>query len=198
MDEIHEVSRDVHSQLLRFLQDRDFRRVGDSQPRVLDALVVAATSLSMKERAERDIYERLRQVNLRLPPLRERPEDIPEIVKELLRRQGQLSECAPLIEVEVLEFLLLQLWAGNIRELRNALMSLLRLTDATPTPGLRWWAVEELAKQGQLSLPPLDAPRSLTVGRILRVLKQQSNESKAAEILGVDRNQLRRWLGNQP
>jgi hypothetical protein len=199
MDEIHETGRDVHVQLLRFLQDRDYFRVGEPNlQRIADVLVVAATSLPLQQRAERDIFERLREVSLRLPPLRERTEDIPELCKELLQRQNIDVTTLP-AEVEAIEWLLLQRWEGNIRELGNALTSILQRTQGTANPGLRWWAIEQLQKEGHLSPPPFSEPRSLTVGRILLALaaSREPNESEAARQLGIDRSKLRRWRGLQ-
>jgi hypothetical protein len=192
IDEIHELPRSEQAQLLRFLQDRDYIRVGDPRELRADVMVVAATSQPIEARAERDIFTRLGQVSLALPALAERAEDIPEICRELLRRRGMKeSEIAALpVEVEMMEALLLHDWRGNIRELRNELEAALGRTQGTSTPGLRLWALE-----GLLDTTSPDAPRSLTLARIQAAMDRcKQKQTEAADLLRIDRSKLQRWL----
>ncbi len=192
IDEIHELPRSAQAQLLRFLQDRDYLRVGEFRERNASVLVMAATSLPIEARAERDIFARLGQYKLTLPPLAERSEDILEIARELLRRRGlPEDEVSRLpLEVELVEALLLHDWPGNIRELRNVLDGVLRKTEGTSTPGLRFWALS-----GLISPPSAEARRSLTLERVRAVMAAtKQNQSQAAKELQIDRSKLQRWL----
>jgi transcriptional regulator with AAA-type ATPase domain len=205
LDEIHYLDPSVQGNLLRFLETRDYRKIGatgapKSQPAPADVLVLTAASKDLGEFMGDDLKTRLEHIKLRIPPLRERAEDIPELCKELLARAGVTPEkLAELpVEVELMEALLLHRWPGNVRELRNALDGLLRKTEGSETPGLRHWAWEQLRRADE---PRPALPRTTTVQRILEALgktregKGRYNYSEAARALGMDDTTLRRWLG---
>ena len=204
LDEIHYLDPSVQGNLLRFLETRDYRKIGATgapraQPPPADVLVLTAASKDLDEFMGDDLKTRLETIKLRIPPLRERAEDIPELCKGLLARGGERGSLRELpVEIELMEALMLHPWPGNVRELRNTLDALLRKTEGSETPGLRHWAWEQLRRADQ-PRPPL--PRTTTVQRILEALgktregRNRYNYSEAARALGMDDTTLRRWLG---
>ncbi len=127
LDEIAEMSLPLQAKLLRVLQEREFERVGGVKRLPLRARIVAATNRDLVEevRAERfreDLYQRLKVVTVELPPLRERPADIPVLVQRLLARIGErLGKRVTRVPEELLGHLQALPWHGNVRELENAL-----------------------------------------------------------------------------
>jgi MoxR-like ATPase len=145
LDEIGELDLELQAKLLRLLENREVLPVGAQRPTLVDILVVAATNRDLEEMVERgafrrDLFARLAMARVRVPPLRERCEDIFSVARELVRRAGgDLS--AEEVEVEAMERLLLEPWPGNVRELDAALAAVRRLD---PAPGLRLWALAEV------------------------------------------------------
>jgi two-component system NtrC family response regulator len=148
LDEIAEMSLDLQSKLLRVLQDGSVERVGSPTPEHVDVRVVTATHQDVGARVEEgafreDLFYRLHVIPIRVPPLRERPEDIPVLVRHFLR---ELSPQAPLeVDPEVDARLMRYAWPGNVRELRNVIERMVLLRDAD-------------------RLTPDDVPRELTRG----------------------------------
>ena len=127
LDEISEVSPDVQVKLLRFLQEREFERVGGVETIRSDVRVVAATNrdlaaLVSQGRFRQDLYYRLRVVAIDLPPLRERREDLPLLVKFFLEKIGrEVGKVVDVVPEEAMRRLCEHSWPGNVRELENAL-----------------------------------------------------------------------------
>ncbi len=127
LDEIGELSVDLQAKLLRVLQERTFERVGDGRALTLRARVVAATHRDLGALAQtggfrEDLYYRLRVVELRLPPLRDRPEDVPLLVDGLLTKiNRELHKQVRMVAPETMAALARYPWPGNVRELENAL-----------------------------------------------------------------------------
>ena len=115
----------TQAKLLRVLQDRTIQRVGGRDPISIDVRIIAAThrdlGVAMNEnRFREDLFYRLNVICITLPPLRERAEDIPELVRHFLHRQSvEMGIDGRSIEDEAIEFLQHQLWPGNVRELEN-------------------------------------------------------------------------------
>lgn len=127
LDEIGEISPSLQAKLLRFLEDKEFERIGENKTRRADVRTVAATNRGLEDHVRRglfreDLLYRLNVIDLQLPPLRERPEDILRLARRFLlffakaarRRPPELSKAA---EATLLAYA----WPGNIRELRNAI-----------------------------------------------------------------------------
>lgn len=124
-DEVGELPLEVQAKLLRVLQEKEFRPVGATQPRRSDFRIVAATHRDLAAASDRgtfrrDLYYRLKVVTLRLPPLRERCEDIPELVRFFVQKYGGSCSVAP----EVMQTLMAHEWSGNVRELENCVQSM--------------------------------------------------------------------------
>jgi len=123
LDEVGEMPIDMQPKLLRALENREVRRAGENETRKIDVRVLAATNRNLEREVNRgrfreDLYFRLSVVAVRLPPLRERPEDIPDLVHGFLERMGA-SEDEKLFTPQVYQSLARLDWPGNVRELRN-------------------------------------------------------------------------------
>ncbi len=138
LDEIGDMTLPTQAKLLRVLQEKSFQRVGGREPISTDVRVIAAThrnlKIAIKEKQFReDLYYRLNVVCITLPPLRNRPEDIPELVGYFLRRQSaEMGIDQPSIETKAMQFLQEQAWHGNVRELESALRRALLVTPGYP------------------------------------------------------------------
>jgi DNA-binding NtrC family response regulator len=136
LDEIGSMATGLQSKLLRFLQDKELRRVGDTDQVKVDVRVVAATNEPLQERIQQktfreDLYYRISVIPIELPPLRARADDIPLLVTHFVRtiseRQGRTLPAMP---DAVLEALKAYSWPGNVRELQNAIERACTLCDA--------------------------------------------------------------------
>jgi transcriptional regulator of acetoin/glycerol metabolism len=127
LDEVNQLPLDLQAKLLRVLQDGTILRLGDTKPIRVDVRVVAATNEDLHEKSlsggfRQDLYFRLSVVEINLPPLRERTEDIPLLAAHILERLADKLECGPLqISAAGLELLRAYAWQGNVRELENVL-----------------------------------------------------------------------------
>jgi DNA-binding NtrC family response regulator len=125
LDEIGDLSASTQSKLLRVLQERSIQRLGGKENIALDIRVIAATNRDLEQAIidktfREDLYYRLSVVVIRVPALRERPEDIPPLIQYFLHRYaGELSATNPSMSVEATSFLAEQPWLGNVRQLEN-------------------------------------------------------------------------------
>jgi two-component system response regulator AtoC len=200
LDEIGELPLLLQVRLLRFLEDEQVRRVGDTRSEKVDVRVVAATARDLT-RATReglfreDLFYRLNVVNLRLPSLRERPDDVPVLVDHFLAKHRRLRPEAPLrgVSPEALELLRSHRWPGNVRELEHAIERAVVLADG---PLLGESDLPDDVRAGPQ--PAVPAPRSggdLSVKRAFRALEEQlirealertgGNRTRAAELLDL-------------
>jgi DNA-binding NtrC family response regulator len=214
LDEIGDVGTKMQAQLLRVLQEGEIRRVGGSEPIKVDVRIVAATNRDLEEevragRFREDLYFRINVVTIRLPPLRERPGDIPLLVEHFLhkyaRREGR-SEAG--IGPEAAAALNRHSWPGNVRELENTIERALALskegfilTSDLPKElaALTHPAPPRAPDGGGEPLPALveDRPTLAELERryIDLILRETGgNKKRAAEILGIDRRTLYRTL----
>jgi transcriptional regulator with PAS, ATPase and Fis domain len=125
LDEIGDISQEIQTKLLRFLQEREFERVGGTEVIRVDVRIIAATNRDLEKAVQTgqvraDLYYRLNVVPIALPPLRERKEDIPVLVRYFIQRFGQESKKNFTdMSGAALEKLLANDWPGNVRELAN-------------------------------------------------------------------------------
>ncbi len=127
LDEIGDISLEVQTKLLRVLQEKTFERVGSSEPITVDVRVITAThqdleDLIRRERFRKDLYFRLKVIPITVPPLRERPEDIPELALHFLRVFAERAgKPVPQLDDDALALLKANPWPGNVRELENVI-----------------------------------------------------------------------------
>jgi transcriptional regulator with PAS, ATPase and Fis domain len=203
LDEIGELDLSLQPKLLRALERHEIKRVGASRYLPVDFRVVAATNRNLRTevnagRFRADLYYRLAVVEVRLPPLRERPEDLPVLVESLLEQLGAGADplAAQLRQPDVLAELARHAWPGNVRELRNYVERSVALR--------RNVALENPASSLPLGAPatPVDISRPLKVARdaferayVEEVMKRHGgNATAAARAAGVDRAQFYRFL----
>jgi DNA-binding NtrC family response regulator len=203
LDEIGDVGAKMQAQLLRVLQEGEIRRVGASEAVKVDVRVVAATNRDLERevaqgRFREDLYFRINVVTIRLPPLRERPNDIPLLVEHFLakyaarERRGDAS-----IAAEAMAALQRYTWPGNVRELENVIERALALSkdgvilrsDLPP---------EIVGRAGSPMTGIIDDRPTLAEleRRYIELILQEAggNKKRAAEILGIDRRTLYRSL----
>jgi transcriptional regulator with PAS, ATPase and Fis domain len=126
-DEIGNIPIETQAKLLRVMQEREFMRLGGMETIRVDARIIAATNCDLKEmvdegRFREDLYYRLHVINIYLPPLRERKDDIPPLVQHFLEKYGEENGKADIeLKPEALDLLMEYSWPGNVRELEHAI-----------------------------------------------------------------------------
>ena len=198
LDEIGNVSAEMQMRLLRFLEDHKIRRIGDIQEISVDCRVIAATNTNLLEdiksgQFREDLYYRLRVVTLNIPPLRERPEDIPGFVKYFVENFCS-NNGLPLVEIlpETIRTICDYPWPGNVRELRNTLEAAVALCpDGVLRPrDIRLPSISEMDSDSEL----FESSFSLEENErqaIIRALKETGGVQKsAAELLGISRRAI--------
>ncbi len=135
LDEIGELSPDAQPKLLRFLESGEILPLGDSRPHTVDVRIVAATNADLDHLVDQgafrqDLYYRLNVIHLRIPPLRERREEIPLLVEHFLERHAREMD-KPMVRVsdDALEYLVLYRWPGNVRQLANELRRVVAMSE---------------------------------------------------------------------
>ena len=206
LDEIGDTSPDFQSKLLRVLQERQFYPVGGEQPKTTEARVVAATHQPMEELVSeggfrQDLYFRLRVVEIHVPTLRERKDDIPLLAQHLLGRIRRETEATVrAISQEAMTSLQEYDWPGNVRELENALTRaaiVARGPLVGPehlTRGFRTAAKVSPKVSGPVPEDDwtLDGAIECQIRRVLE--KTEGNKTEAASLLGISRSRLTRFV----
>lgn len=218
LDEIGEISLDVQAQLLRVLESRRYRRVGDKEERSVDVRFIFATSRNLARqvqagRVHEAFYHRINVFQIHLPPLKERAEDIPLLVRYFLERLSAGKQC-PGISPEAMEYLMRYAWPGNVRELRNVIERGIILAEngrLTEHSLPRELMGAPPASSGAEDFDPPDLPQRSAAAKsmedeamrledqerqhIVRVLNiTGGNKYKAAGILGISRKTLYRKI----
>lgn len=126
LDEIGELPIDLQAKLLRALQEKEIRPVGSTRPIPINVRILAATNRDLEAAVQqgsfrKDLYFRLNVVNLRIPPLRQRKQDIPLLVAHILERIREQSHTEKILTEEAMQMLLEYDWPGNVRELENCM-----------------------------------------------------------------------------
>ncbi|HEY7305572.1 MAG TPA: sigma 54-interacting transcriptional regulator [Bryobacteraceae bacterium] len=203
LDEVGELAPSLQAKLLRVLQQREFERVGGTQPYPLDIRIIAATNRDLAEdvregRFRDDLYHRLNVVTLDSPPLRERSEDVPLLAQYFLQRSAerckrQVLGLSPEAEAIITQYS----WPGNVRELENAM-------ERAVVLGVSDWVLPEDLPETLLDAAPRDtgAKYHHSVGQakreaILDAYVQGNGDYKqAAKLLGLHPNYLLRLVRN--
>ena len=204
LDELNNASLALQAKLLRVLQDGCFYRLGDTEPRSVDLRVIAATNRDMPQLIaegsfREDLYYRLRVIEIALPPLRQRRNDIPVLAHYFMEKYARaFNKGVRGMSTEVLGALMRHDWPGNVRELENAIQRMLILSEG-PTieadvlppelrerPDLVGRAIDQLEPQ---------TLEELEVYFIRKTLRETSGDrALCAEILGIDKSTLWRKI----
>lgn len=208
LDEIGEMPLSLQVKLLRALQERHVRRVGDEALIPVDVRVIAATLRDLEDdvregRFRDDLYYRLNVVSLHLPPLRERTDDIPLLVQHFLEKHAaRLGLPVPTIAPETMQLLTRYHWRGNVRELENCIERALVLSDdAVINPSLLPRHIREDSQRAAEAefIEPIDEKdlsikkrtRALEIELILKALQRtKGNRTHAARVLEISHRAL--------
>jgi DNA-binding NtrC family response regulator len=188
LDEIGELSSSIQSKLLRVLQTKDFERVGENITRNVDVRVISATNRNLDEALKEgsfreDLFYRLNGVRIKLPPLRERPEDVPFLIHHFLKKYSkeQIIEIASDADKTLKSYR----WSGNVRELQNVIERAVLLAahgviELNHLP-------EEIRTTTEHKAFSLEEAEKVQIKKVLQIAKDYD---EAAHILGVDRKTL--------
>ncbi|MEZ6138795.1 MAG: sigma 54-interacting transcriptional regulator [Pirellulaceae bacterium] len=215
LDEIGEMVPELQAKFLRALEGQPFERLGGNKPISTDVRVIAATNRDLEEAVaakefRADLYYRLRVIEIEVPPLRERLEDVPPLVEHFLKMLGHhAARRISGIEPEALELLCRHTWPGNVRELKNVIERAIVLgggasiavedlslptklgsaAAATPTPPGNSLPLDSSTVFEPITIAELEARH------IIATLEYaENNKSKAAALLGIERSTLDRKL----
>ncbi len=194
LDEIGEMPISLQAKLLRFLDSGEFRRVGGNKNLKADVRVIAATNRNLEEAIKKgefrdDLYYRLNVINITIPPLRERKEDIRPLAEYFLQkyRRRVLKDIKGFDE-KTLKILECYNWPGNIRELENVIERAVILCDSDTITPAEIAITDKVCTEDPGATPSL---QEIEREYILKVLKQTGgNQTKASKILGIDRKTL--------
>ena len=200
LDEIGEMVPALQAKLLRFLEEKAFKRVGGAADVRVDVRVIAATNRDLEEtvrqgRFREDLFYRLNVMQVTLPPLRDHPSDVPLLVNyyiDIFNREFRKQVRG--VTTEAMEVLRAYRWPGNIRELRNAVERAMLLTDS------EWLSPESFPMSARTSAVPqsMELPEEgINLDTLERELVVQAlrrtggNQTRAASLLGLNRDQIR-------
>ena len=204
LDEIGEINQSVQIKILRVLQERRFERVGGEQTIEVDVRLIAASNRDLKKEMEKgnfreDLYYRLNVVNIHVPPLRERKDDIPLLVSSFLKELSEENGKTILgIDQDARALLYQYNWPGNVRELRNSIESAVVMSrgsfitrDDLPPH------IEGNNQEGYINLR-LGISLAEAERQIIKqtLLFERGNKSRSAELLGIGRKTLHRKIND--
>jgi DNA-binding NtrC family response regulator len=203
LDEIGDLPLGLQSKLLRTIEDKEILPVGSTHPTTVDIRILTATNRDLRSMVDtgtfrEDLYYRLNVMEIHLPPLRDRREDIPGLIEFLVRRHNRdMKRAYRGVDNATLKLLVAQPWKGNVRELDNVIEHAMILGDG------EWITVADLPRnlrEGDTALPPVaddlrDALRSYEKIHIETLLRRLGNDKRqAAEALGLSLSSLYRKM----
>lgn len=202
LDEIGDLSPLIQIKLLRVLQEKEFERVGESTPQKADVRVVACTNSNLKEKVKngefrQDLYYRLKVVEIALPPLRDRLEDLPLLVDHFCSMfNAQFKKNIEGVSSDVLHLFMNYSWPGNVRELEHALEHCFVLCqEQIITPKHLPMEIKDFSRAGKFSLSGSQESTAVGEKKILDALhKSHWNKTKTAKLLGISRRTLHRKI----
>jgi two-component system response regulator GlrR len=209
LDEIGDMPMRLQVKLLRVLQENSVRPVGSTEATTVNVRIISATHRDLKQlimggHFREDLYYRLQVVPLVLPPLRERPDDVPALVEHfLVKHAGRLNRRIDRVDSEALAILAAYDWPGNVRELENTIERAMTLAEG---PVLDAASFRHLVRTAPCAAPaagrapgPLPTLEQVEAGYILEVLKATRwNRREASRILGISTVTLWRRVGSRP
>ena len=198
LDEIGDISPKLQMDLLRVLQERCFYRVGGSEEMHVDVRVIAATNVNLQDAVQEgrfrdDLFYRLNVINIRIPPLRERREDIPLLARSFIERLAhELGKDIKDITESGLRWLLDYNWPGNVRELENAVERAMVTCKAAVLTEEDFQFLNHRKTERRGWVPPSDMPLEEVERQVIAATVQRTrgNIKEAAAILGIDRSTL--------
>jgi len=205
LDEIGELDLAAQVKLLRVLQDRSYEVLGSSTSRSADVRVVSSTNRDLVEMVAKgtfreDLFYRLNLIAVRLPALRERPDDVPLLADHFLEGAARrFARARPALSPRALGWLAARPWPGNVRELRQAVERAVLVVDGDRLDAEHFAALAELTDSGSRE-PELPTPGSMTLDAIEKAMIERclvhaaGNLTRAAEALGISRTALYRRL----
>jgi DNA-binding NtrC family response regulator len=216
LDEVTEMRLDLQAKLLRAIQEHEIERVGGHQPVRVDVRIIATTNRDLHAEVEagrfrRDLYFRLHVVPIQMPPLRDRPEDIPALAEYFVAKvASELGVRAPRLSSSVIDALCRRRWSGNVRELGNAIERAVilsrggELTTAGLSEPEHDAVIAGLSPRGkdQPHVPPADPATEWTLdlatleARAIRqaLVQTGGHRTRAARLLGITDRTLRNKL----
>ncbi|MGB9913712.1 MAG: sigma 54-interacting transcriptional regulator, partial [Candidatus Kapaibacteriota bacterium] len=205
LDEIGELSLDLQASLLNPIEEKIIRRIGSSENEEVDVRIVSATDKDLSAMVSQglfrsQLYHRLRECEIYVPPLRERKEDIPELVQYYLAKYNLESGKTKFFAPSAVEFMQEQSWPGNVRELINIIRIVCEYTekDTIEIPDLKKFLGKDQSVESESFIPPITSGGDIKTDierveklKIERTLEScNGNVSKAAAMLGVSRETL--------
>jgi len=207
LDEIAEMSTQLQAKLLRVLQDGRFQRLGSTRDIHVNMRVISASHVDIPQaiadkRFRDDLYYRLNVVHITVPPLRERPDDIPLLVSHFLRKySARMQKEIRAVTPAAMDQLFVHPWPGNVRELENAIQRALAVATSdtiehfilcAPAPGSV--AAPAIATTGNTVTIPVGTPLAEAEDRLINetLARCQGDKEKAAKILGISSRTLYR------
>jgi DNA-binding NtrC family response regulator len=207
LDEIGELSVAVQAKLLRFIEDKTFRRVGGTRDLTIDVRVVAATNRDLESAVHDgtfrdDLYYRLKVLPIRMPALRERTSDIPALAKTFLGTfNREFGKRIREISAEAMAILTRHPWPGNVRELRNVMERAVLLADGPViTPEMLPASIRDGVSAAPTGAAPLLGAGGIDLEELERSLllealrRAEGNRTQAGRLLGLSRHQIRNRL----
>ncbi|MBN2425209.1 MAG: sigma-54-dependent Fis family transcriptional regulator [Calditrichaceae bacterium] len=202
LDEIGEISSFLQAKLLKVLDEKSLFPLGDNRPVEVKARIIAATNQNLNKAVEerrfrQDLYYRLNTIEIHIPPLRERIEDIPVLFRHFLNLQAQILNIpVPDVEPEIYEILKGFSWPGNIRQLHNLVQTLLYPKPNNLSVGdLPLWLIgsaESVLLKSAAHQHSLEQMKKDYAGYLYKLNKK--NKLKTAKMLGIDVKTLRKLL----
>jgi NtrC-family two-component system response regulator AlgB len=195
LDEISDLPLALQPKLLRFIQDREYERVGDAAQRKADVRLIAATNTKLEDaikagRFREDLYYRLNVITIEIPPLRERPEDVPALADRLLEFHARNNHRSFMgFTEEALKGLTANSWPGNVRELSNAIerAAILCRTDRI---GVECLPANVVGAELEPRIGDAVSLEKIEEIHIRRVLATAKSLQEASAILGIDQATL--------
>lgn len=194
LDEIGNIDLDIQKKLLRFLETKRYRRVGDVEENPVDVRIILATNMPLEDAARKgtfrsDLLYRMDVICIHIPPLRDRPEDIPVLVEHFLKANDGLTESPVRMSSQAMDLLKQYSWPGNVRELRSVIFKAIVLASSSVIgPDDLPYLIasrKQPAEQLEKSLSEVEK------NHIVHILRQvRGNQSRAAEVLGINRRTL--------
>jgi len=211
LDEIGDLGLNLQAKMLRFLQEKEYKRVGGLPTLKVDVRVLTATHQDLQQKIatsqfRQDLYYRLNVISISLPPLRERLEDLPDLVHHFCRKYSEALHKTVQFPKEILDLMATYPWPGNIRELENVIERAVVLTEGPVVrpedlPREIWQRpLQKDLPQRPDSIPSLLPDSTIPLDKRLEMLEQeiikrtleecQGNQSQAAKKLGLKRSSL--------